>query len=289
MNNEKNKPLIGAHVSYKKDYNFQLLQAIKDLVSIGATSGGFYISNSRGYNKFPSNIENIKSAIEFAKSNNFDIENIIVHSPLVGNISNTNLDQKIFNFTVQSYIYDVKKMFEAGIKYYNFHPGSSPNRKEGIEKCAEGINKIIKETSETNVVLCIETMMKKGNYIGINFEEIKNIIEKVENKDRVGVVIDTCHIWDAGYDLNDVDNVLEEFNKIIGIKYLKGVHVNDSKNDLGSNKDRHENIGKGKIGLENLKKFINHKYIVNLPKVLETPYGKDDFSKWRKEIELLLS
>ncbi len=281
------KPLIGAHVSFLK--NGQLAQAIEDLLKINATSGAFYISDSRAYRKsYQLDTNNIEEAKKLAKENNFNIENIIVHSPLIGNLSNIELDGRTHNLTVDSYIEDVKRLTEAGIKLYNFHPGSAKDSIKGILKCASGINKIINETQNSDVILCLETMMPKGNYIGKNFEQIKQIIDLVENKDRIGVIIDTCHIWDAGYDLNDVDGVINEFDKIIGLNFLKGLHVNDSKNELGSAKDRHENIGQGFIGLDNLKKIIYHPKLINLPKALETPYGKDDFKRWKEEINLLL-
>ncbi len=286
MENSNRKLKIGAHVSFKKDG--QLLQALKDFVAIGANSGAFYVSNSRGYAKtFPLDLENINLAKNFAKNNNINLEDIIVHSPLVGNLANTIPNSGIFENTVESYYGDLKRLSQLGIKYYNFHPGSSADKEQGIQKCAEGINELIRRTKGDETILCIETMMQKGNYIGKNFDEIARIIEKVENKDRVGVVLDTCHIWDGGYDLSQKDIILKEFDEKIGLKYLKGIHVNDSKNELGSNKDRHENIGQGYIGLEVLKNFLYDERIVNLPKAIETPYGKDDFKRWKKEIELL--
>ncbi len=275
---ENIKPLIGAHVSFLKDG--QLKKSIEDLLKIGATSGAFYISDSRAYRKsYGLDLENIKEAHMIAKNNNFDIENIIVHSPLIGNLANIDLDQRTYNFTLNSYVEDVKRLTLAGLKLYNFHPGSAKNQLKGIKKCAEGINEIIQKTQHSNVILCIETMMTKGNYIGKNFDQIKQIIDLVENKERVGVIMDTCHVWDGGYDIRDIDNVIDEFDRIIGLKYLKGLHINDSKNDIGSGKDRHENIGKGMIGLESLKNIVYHPKLKNLPKALETPYGKDDFKR----------
>ncbi|BDV02356.1 MAG: deoxyribonuclease IV [Candidatus Hepatoplasma vulgare] len=281
------KPLIGAHVSFKQ--KTQLLGTLHDLNEIEATSGAMYISNSRAYKKtLILDEDNLKEAKEFAKKINFNIKNIIVHAPLIGNLANNDEDLKIFNATVYSYTEDVKLMEKMGLKYFNFHPGSFRKREEGIKRCAFGINKIIEKTKNSNVILCIETMMKKGNYIGKNFNEIREIIDLVENKKRIGVVMDTCHIWDGGYDIRNIDEVLNEFDKIIGLHYLKGMHINDSKNELGSNKDRHANIGKGEIGLEALKKIVFHPKLINLPKALETPYGKDDFKRWKEEISLLI-
>ncbi len=280
--------LLGAHLSYKKDT--QLLGTIKDAISIGAKSGAFYISNSRGYWKFKQDLELVEEAKKLAIENKIDIKNFIVHSPLVGNIANTDVDSDIYERTVQSYLEDVKMMEVAGIKYFNFHPGSNVDREKGIKQIAKGINTIHSKTKGHNTVLLLETMMAKGNYIGRVFEDLRDIIELVKDKSRIGVCMDTCHVWDAGYDIKDnLDNVLEEFDSIIGLDYLKGLHINDSKNELGSHKDRHENIGKGKIGLESLRKIVNHPKLKDLPKALETPYGKDDFKRWREEIELLLT
>ncbi|BDV03466.1 MAG: putative endonuclease 4 [Candidatus Hepatoplasma scabrum] len=287
MNTEQ-KPLIGAHVSFKKED--QLLGSIRDFLAIDATSGAFYISNSRAYKKtMILDQKKLQEAKELATKNKFNLKNIIVHAPLVGNLANIEQDQKTYILTRESYLDDLKLMEKIGLSLFNFHPGSAKDKKLGIKKCAEGINYLIEHTKNDHTIVCIETMMKKGNYIGSNFSEIKEIINLVINKKRVGVIIDTCHIWDAGYDLNDFDNVLKQFEMIIGLKYLKGLHINDSKNPLGSNKDRHANIGKGYIGLKNLKNIIFHPKIINLPKALETPYGKDDFKRWKEEISLLLN
>lgn len=287
MNVEK-KPLIGAHISFKKAD--QLLGSVLDFLKINATSGAFYISNSRAYQKtLVLDQKKLQEAKKISKENNFDLKNIIVHAPLVGNLANIEEDQKTFRLTKESYLSDLKLMEKIGLTLFNFHPGSAKDKELGIKKCAEGINFLINHTKNDHTIICIETMMKKGNYIGTNFSEVKAIIDLVENQKRVGVIIDTCHIWDAGYDLNDFDSVLKQFDQIIGLKYLKGLHINDSKNPLGSNKDRHANIGQGYIGLKNLQKIVFHPKIINLPKALETPYGKDDFKRWRDEIELLLN
>ena len=281
------KPLIGAHVSYKKEN--QLLDTINDLILIKATSGAIYISNSRAYIKFPLNEKKLLEAQKIALENKFNIENIIVHAPLVGNIANTDKDSDIHKRTLESYYADLVTMHKSGLKLFNFHPGSSPDTYKAIKQIADSINELHERTKDHNTILLLETMMKKGNYIGINFEQLKQIIDLVNNKERVGVCFDTCHVWDAGYNLKEFDNVLEEFDKVIGLENLKALHINDSKNDLGSSKDRHEEIGKGYIGLKTLKEIVNHKSLRDIPKALETPYGKNDFKKWKDEIELLIN
>ncbi len=278
--------LIGRHLPYLKES--QLLGTIIEAVTIKANSGAVYVSNSRTYNKFPIDFEKIEEAKLLAKSNDINIENFIVHSPLVGNLASTDSEKDIFDRTLQSYIDDLKIMNSIGLKLYNFHPGSNKNRVLGIKKIAEGINRMHLETKGDFTIVLLETMMAKGNYIGRNFEDLAEIINLVDDKTRIGVCVDTCHIWDAGYDIkNDLDGVLNEFDRAIGIKYLKALHINDSKNELGSNKDRHENIGKGFIGLEAIKKIVHHPKLINLPKALETPYVLGEYDIWKEELLLL--
>ncbi len=283
----ENKPLIGRHLPYLKDS--QLLGTLKEALIIGATSGAMYVSNSRKYSKFELNEEKINEAIALAKVNNFNIENFIVHSPLVGNLASTDEEKNIFQSTLNSYIEDLKIMSKIGLKYYNFHPGSIKNREVGIKRIAEGINEMHKQTKSDNTIVLLETMMAKGNYIGRNFADLADIIKIVKDKERVGICLDTCHVWDAGYDIKtDLDGVLKKFDNVIGLKYLKALHINDSKNELGSNKDRHENIGDGFIGLKALKEIVNHPQLRDLPKALETPYVLGEYDIWKKELKLLV-
>lgn len=285
--NNMKEVIIGAHLSYTKDR--QLKGLVEDAIIIGAKSGALYISNSRGYVKYEQDLKNVKEAQDLAKDNNINLENFIVHSPLVGNIANMDKEKDIYKRTVESYLIDLKMMEKAGLKYYNFHPGSWENREKGIKQIAKGINTLHSKTKGHNTVILLETMMAKGNYIGRTFEDLSEIIELVNDKSRIGVCMDTCHVWDAGYDIkNNLEGVLKEFDKVIGLKYLKGLHINDSKNDIGTHKDRHENIGDGYIGLKALKEFVNHPKLRDLPKALETPYGSDDFKRWNKEMQLLI-
>ena len=169
--------------------------------------------------------------------------------------------------------------------YYNFHPGSHVGQGEevGIELIIEALNQVLRPEQKTMVLL--ETMAGKGSEIGYNFSQIKRIIDGVELKEKLGVCLDTCHVFDSGYDIvNDFDQVLEEFDSVIGIDKLKAIHLNDSKNILGSRKDRHEKIGQGNIGLEAIKTIINHPLIKDLPIVLETPNELDGY---KEEIALL--
>ena len=202
------------------------------------------------------------------EENNIDINNIIVHAPYIINLAN----DKNYDFNVKFLSEEIKRVELLGINKLVLHPGSHVGLGVDI-----GINNIIKSlnavlNNDTNVVICLETMAGKGTEIGRSFEEIKRIIAGIKCKDKVGVCLDTCHINDAGYDLNDFDNVLKEFDRIIGLDRIKVVHINDSKNIINSHKDRHENIGYGTIGFDNLINIVYHEKLKNIPKILETPY-----------------
>ena len=168
------------------------------------------------------------------------------------------------------------------------HPGSHVGGgiEEGIKLIIDGLNKVLE--TDNSVCILLETMAGKGSEVGFDFNQISDIIKGIEKQELIGVCMDTCHIHDAGYDLNDFDKVLDEFDKIVGIDYVKCIHINDSKNPCGAKKDRHENIGKGYIGLENLIKVIYNKRLDNIPKILETPYI-DEQAPYKEEIELIRS
>ena len=180
---------------------------------------------------------------------------------------------------------DLKRMEYTPGNYYNFHPGSHVGQgtETGIAKIAEILNDVLNEQQSTTVLL--ETMSGKGSEVGSTFQELKEIIDRVERKDKLGVCLDTCHIWDGGYDIvNDLDGVLEEFDRIIGLEKLRAIHLNDSLNDLGSHKDRHAKIGEGEIGLEALVRVIRHPLLEGIPFILETP---NDNEGWASEIRML--
>ena len=177
---------------------------------------------------------------------------------------------------------EVIRCESLGMTKLVLHPGSSVGleRNHAISNIIKGLNIVLDDNH--NVVICLETMAGKGTEVGKTFEELKYIIDNIKNKDKIGVCLDTCHINDAGYDVSNFDKVLDEFDECIGLDYLKCIHVNDSKNELGAHKDRHANIGLGTIGFDNLIKVIYNKRIENIPKILETPYvGEDDSDKKR--------
>ena len=207
-------------------------------------------------------------AYKLMKENNIDLEKVVIHAPYIVNLGNL----EKFDFSVSFLREEVKRASLLGIKNVVLHPGASVNysRQESIESIIKGLNLIL--DNEFNVTICLETMAGKGSEIGINIDEIKTIIDGVKFKDKIGVCLDTCHLSDSGIDLTKFDEYLCEFDKKIGLNYIKVIHINDSKNDIGSHKDRHENIGFGKIGFDTLIKIIYDERFKDIPKILETPY-----------------
>lgn len=266
--------IIGSHVSYKS--NNQLVGSTREAIGYGANTFMFYTGAPQNTIRGEINNELTKEAQKLMEDNNIDINNVIVHAPYIVNLANMNN----FNFSVSFLKEEVKRCSTLGIKYMVLHPGSAVNvsRIEAIENISKGLNLIL--DNDYDVKILLETMAGKGNEIGKDFNELKQIIDKVENKDRIGVCIDTCHLNDAGYDMNNFDNVLDIFDSIIGIDKIGCIHINDSMNVINSHKDRHENIGFGTIGFDNLINVIYNKRLEDVPKILETPYvTKDELSK----------
>ncbi len=268
---------IGCHLSASKGY----LAMAKDAVNIGANTFQFFTRNPRGGQAKTIDEKDIEEFLKFSKENNINI--ILAHSPYTLNACSA--DPGIREFAKNTMVDDLRRMEYTPGNLYNFHPGSHVKQgvKIGIDYISEMLNEILTKEQTTTVLL--ETMAGKGSEVGKNFEEIKAIIDKIDLKEKIGVCLDTCHIWDAGYDIvTDFDSVLDEFDNVIGLEKLKAIHLNDSKNDKASHKDRHEKIGEGKIGLEAITKIINNERIKELPFYLETPNELDGY---KKEIELL--
>ena len=268
---------IGCHLSASKGY----LAMAKQAVSIGANTFQFFTRNPRGGKAKEINEDEVKAFLEYSKEHG--INRILAHAPYTLNACSA--DSGIREFAKNTMADDLKRMEYTPGNYYNFHPGSHVGQgvEVGIDFIAEMLNEIL--TKDQTTIVLLETMSGKGSEVGRNFEELKAIIDKVKLKDKLGVCLDTCHIWDGGYDVvNNFDGVLNEFDKIIGLEKLKAIHLNDSKNDLASHKDRHEKIGEGKIGLDAISKIINNKRIKELPFYLETP---NEIDGYEKEIELL--
>lgn len=268
---------IGCHLSASKGY----LAMAKQAVSIGANTFQFFTRNPRGGKAKEINEDDVKAFLQYSKEHG--INRILAHAPYTLNACSA--DSGIREFAKNTMVDDLKRMEYTPGNYYNFHPGSHVGQgvEVGIDFIAEMLNEILTKEQTTTVLL--ETMSGKGSEVGRNFEELKAIIDKVKLKDKLGVCLDTCHIWDGGYDVvNNFDGVLNEFDKIIGLEKLKAIHLNDSKNDLSSHKDRHEKIGEGKIGLDAISKIINNDRIKDLPFYLETP---NEIDGYEREIELL--
>ena len=274
--------ILGCHVSYKKDS--QLLGSLNEALGYGANTFMFYTGAPQNTSRYPINDNLTLEAFKKMKEIGFDYSKVVVHAPYIVNLAND--DEVKFNFAVQFLKDELKRCSQLGIKNVVLHPGSHVGIgiDAGIFNIARGLNMIL---GEVDVRILLETMAGKGSEVGSKLEEIKRIIDLVEDKRHIGVCIDTCHLSDAGYDLRDFDSFLDKFDEVIGIENIGCVHVNDSKNDLGSHKDRHENIGFGKIGFDTLMGVIYNKRLENIPKILETPYVDREYPPYKFEIEMI--
>lgn len=274
--------ILGCHVSYKKDS--QLLGSLNEALGYGANTFMFYTGAPQNTSRYPINDNLTLEAFKKMKEIGFDYSKVVVHAPYIVNLAND--DEVKFNFAVQFLKDELKRCSQLGIKNVVLHPGSHVGIgiDAGICNIARGLNMIL---GEVDVRILLETMAGKGSEVGSKLEEIKRIIDLVEDKRHIGVCIDTCHLSDAGYDLRDFDSFLDKFDEVIGIENIGCVHVNDSKNDLGSHKDRHENIGFGKIGFDILMGVIYNKRLENIPKILETPYVDREYPPYKFEIEMI--
>lgn len=277
--------IIGSHVGYKKDSG--LVGSVKEALSYNANTFMFYTGAPQNTKRLPIDLEKVKEADQLMKDNKIAKKNVIVHAPYIINLATDDLVKREFscNFLKE----EIKRVETLGFSYLVLHPGShvGAGTDKGIQNIADSLNKIIDKN--TKIVILLETMAGKGTEVGKNFEELESIISKIKQKENIGVCLDTCHINDAGYDLNYFDKVLDSFDKIIGLDKLKCIHVNDSKNIMESHKDRHENIGYGHIGFDNLINIIYNKRLDNIPKILETPYIDKTYPPYKYEIEMIRS
>lgn len=268
---------IGCHISAAKGYAAMGKQALK----LGANTFAFFTRNPRGGKAkeiIPSDVEEL---LQIMEENRFG--KLVAHAPYTMNLCAAKED--IRQFSKEMLQDDLQRMEYLPGNYYNFHPGSHVGQgsETGVEYISQALNDALKPSQTTTVLL--ETMAGKGSEVGRSFQELKAILDRVELSEKMGVCLDTCHIWDGGYDIvHQLDNVLEEFDSVIGLERLKAIHLNDSMNDLDSHKDRHEKIGEGKLGLEAVGRVINHPVLRGLPFILETP---NDDAGYQKEIALL--
>ncbi len=268
---------IGCHLSASKGF----LNMAKEALSIGANTFQFFTRNPRGFAAKDIDENDVAKFLEFICEHNFG--KILAHAPYTLNPSSA--DEKVRELALRIMRDDMERMEHIPGNLYNFHPGSHVGQgsERGIELTAYLLNETLTPDMTTTVLL--ETMSGKGSEIGRNFEEIRAIIDKTKLKDKVGVCLDTCHVYDAGYDIvENFDKVLDEFDSVIGLDRLCALHINDSKNPYESHKDRHEKIGEGYIGLDAIEKIINNPRIKNLPFLLETPNELDGY---REEIATL--
>lgn len=259
---------IGAHVSIAKGFK----KAAQISVDIGANTFQFFSRNPRGGNAKEFNKKDMAAFQKIREENNFG--KLLAHAPYTMNLAAANEDT--YEFAKMVIREDVKRMDSIGVEYICFHPGSHVGGgvEEGTRKIIEGLNQAI--TGDENITVLLETMSGKGTEIGRSFEEIRAIIDGVEHKERMGVCMDTCHIFSAGYDIvNDLDGVLDEFDRVIGLDRLKTIHLNDSMMPFGKNKDRHAGIGEGEIGMKALLEVVNHPKLRDIPFFLETPYDDE--------------
>jgi deoxyribonuclease-4 len=253
----------------------------REAVSIGANTFQFFTRNPRGGAAKPFDEADAANYLEFAQKHG--LSPILAHAPYTLNACA--VGKSLRAFTQEIIADDLSRLEHFPGSLYNFHPGSHVNQgaEQGIQYIAEALKQVLKPQQSTVVLL--ETMAGKGSEVGGTFEELRTIMDLVEQKDRLGVCLDTCHVFDGGYDIvNNLDGVLETFDRIIGLDRLRAIHLNDSKNPLGSHKDRHEKIGQGNIGINVFERMINHPSLRNLPFYLETP---NDIPGYAREIALL--
>lgn len=268
---------IGCHLSTSKGFE----NMGKEILNLGGNTFQFFTRNPRGGSAKAIDEKDMEAFLKLAKEQGIDI--ILAHAPYTLNACSK--DEKTRQFAIEMMADDLKRMEYTPGNLYNFHPGShvSQGVDTGIDYIVEMLNTVLKPEQTTTVLL--ETMAGKGTEIGRSFEELKRIIDRVELQDHMGVCLDTCHVYDARYDIvNHLDDVLEEFDQVIGLERLKAIHLNDSKNPFESHKDRHEKIGEGSIGVDAITRIINHPKLKHLPFYLETPNEAEGYAK---EIALL--
>ncbi len=278
--------IIGSHVKFNNSK--QLLGSVMEAVSYNANTFMFYTGSTQSTSRCMINDELTYEAFKLMLENNINSDNVIVHAPYIVNLANR-ADEEKYNFYLNFFSEELNRVKKLGFNKIVLHPGSAVNcsREEGLNNIIYGLNKVFDNTLDTVVLL--EFMAGKGNELGTSIDELKYIIDGIKNKDRIGVCLDSCHMNDAGVDISKLDEFLDEFDNKIGIDKIKCFHLNDSKNQIGSHKDRHDNIGYGTIGFDNLINITTNKRLEDIPFILETPYinrnSKEELPPYKYEIE----
>lgn len=276
--------IIGSHVSFKADT--QLLGSVEEALSYGANTFMFYTGAPQNTVRVPLDKSLISNAKELMIKNNIDINNVIVHAPYIVNMANP----KNFLFNVSFLKQEIDRCISLGIKKMVLHPGSHVNNgtETGLNTIVEALNEVLNK--DTDIIICLEMMSGKGSECGYEFSHMKYIIDNVKYSDKIMICFDTCHMNDQGFDISKFDDILDEFDRVIGLSKLGCIHINDSKNELGIKKDRHANIGYGSIGFNNLINVIYNERLNDIPKILETPWiedGNNTYPPYKFEIEMI--
>ena len=275
---------IGSHVSMSGKE--MLLGSVKEAVSYGANTFMFYTGAPQNTARKPVSQLRVEEAKEYMKEHHISIDDVVVHAPYIINLANT-VKPETYELAVRFLKEEIARCEEIGVSRLVLHPGShvKAGDEAGLKQIVKGLNEVLREDQKVHIAL--ETMAGKGSEMGRTFDQIQYMIENTKYASLLGVCLDTCHIHDAGYDLTHFDEILEEFDQKIGLDRLLVVHVNDSKNERGAHKDRHENIGSGYIGFETLNQIVHHPKLKDVPKILETPYI-DGKAPYREEIEMFM-
>ncbi|NLN50372.1 MAG: deoxyribonuclease IV [Acholeplasmataceae bacterium] len=276
---------LGSHVSMKGDKMY--LGSVEEAISYNANAFMVYTGAPQNTRRKPIEALKIAEAQKLMQKHNIKLSNVIIHAPYIMNLANPSLEKR--NFAIDFLTSEIKRSAEMGAGQIVVHPGSAvgSSREQAIIWIAEGVNEVIKKTKDLKVKIALETMAGKGNEVGRTFEELKGIIDLVKEKSRVSVCFDTCHTHDSGYDIKTgFRDVIKHFDKVVGKEYISVFHINDSKNERGSRKDRHENFGFGEIGFKALLEVVYHEDFTQIPKILESPYV-DDKPPYKEEIIMI--
>lgn len=275
---------LGCHVGLSSpDY---YLGTVKEALSYKANTFMFYTGAPQNTFRKPVSELNVEKGREAIKEAGLDESKIVVHAPYIINLGNK-LNGPTYELARSFLAQEISRVAAFGLSLLVLHPGSHVKMGEevGFESLVEGLNEVL-DNDDSNVIICLETMAGKGSELGTNFEFLSRVIKAIHKQDRIGITLDTCHISDAGYDLTKPKEIIDEFDRIIGLDKLKVIHLNDSKNPMGAHKDRHENIGYGFIEFSSLLEFVYDPRLKDIPKILETPYV-DGKPPYKKEIEII--